>query len=61
MIGKADMGLAGWKQLILWSIEHACLEEAERAPLQEQWGRLWEEFLQEIVDIYGEDVASHDF
>ncbi|RCI16655.1 hypothetical protein L249_3296 [Ophiocordyceps polyrhachis-furcata BCC 54312] len=30
MVGKADMDLFGWKQLALWSIEHACLDGEER-------------------------------
>lgn len=53
MIGKADMGLFGWKQLILWSIEHACLDEDERKPILLQWEGLWGKFLDEIEGIYG--------
>ena len=53
MIGKADMGLAGWKQLVLWSIEHACLDDSERAIILEQWQKQWDEFLEWVVQTYG--------
>lgn len=45
MIGKADMGLAGWKQLILWSIEHSCMSKEEREETEKEWQVLWKEFL----------------
>ncbi|CAI6090301.1 unnamed protein product [Clonostachys chloroleuca] len=52
MIGKNDMGLAGWKQLILWSIEHSCMNDAERETALEQWNQEWEEFLKWVVLTY---------
>ncbi|KAH6609902.1 hypothetical protein Trco_003248, partial [Trichoderma cornu-damae] len=45
MVGKADMGLYGWKQLVLWSLEHACLSEKEGERMLVQWEGLWDEFL----------------
>jgi hypothetical protein len=33
MVGKADMTVHGWRQLIKWSIEHACVDEKERLSL----------------------------
>ncbi|OAA80785.1 adenosine deaminase [Akanthomyces lecanii RCEF 1005] len=53
LIGKADMGLYGWKQLVLWSIEHACLDDDERSTVLQQWDRMWEDFLQWVVEKYG--------
>jgi adenosine deaminase CECR1 len=58
MVGKKDMGLAGWKQLILWSIEHACLDDAEREAVMERWEKLWEEFLKWVVKTYGDSVRE---
>lgn len=54
MVGKADMGLAGWKQLVLWSIEHACMDDAERVAVLQQWEKQWEEFLEWVVMTYGD-------
>lgn len=54
MVGKADMGLAGWKQLVLWSMEHACLDDEERGRFMGQWDKEWQVFLQKVVDKYGE-------
>ncbi|KOS22440.1 Adenosine deaminase CECR1 [Escovopsis weberi] len=48
MAGKADMGLWGWKQLILWSLEHACLDADERPAIMKMWENRWQEFLQEV-------------
>ncbi|KAF4122080.1 adenosine deaminase CECR1 [Geosmithia morbida] len=53
MIGKADMGLPGWKQLILWSMEHACLDEQERTDMLKRWEERWEVFLRDVVETYG--------
>lgn len=47
------MGLYGWKQLVLWSIEHACLDDEERRVVLERWGEAWNEFLQWVVAEYG--------
>lgn len=53
MIGKADMTLYGWKQLVLWSLEHACLDETEKSQTLEKWETLWEKFLHEVDEKHG--------
>ncbi|KAK7426610.1 hypothetical protein QQZ08_006940 [Neonectria magnoliae] len=52
MVGKDDMGLYGWKQLILWSLQHACLDEAEFAEVSTQWEAKWKEFLRWLIEKY---------
>ena len=46
------MGLFGWKQLAMWSIEHACLDEADKADMLKEWERLWDDFLEWTVSRY---------
>lgn len=58
MIGKKDMGIYGWKQLALWSIEHACLEDEERARILQHWQIHWQDFLQWVVDKYGKETGE---
>ncbi|KAH7151685.1 hypothetical protein B0J13DRAFT_246328 [Dactylonectria estremocensis] len=53
MIGKADMGLYGWKQLILWSLQHSCLEPAEFERMSAMWEKKWKDFLKWLIDTYG--------
>lgn len=53
MAGKADMTLFGWKQLILWSLEHACLSVDEYGRVYADWARRWERFLDETIAEYG--------
>ena len=55
LIGKADMGLYGWKQLVLWSIEHSCLGTQERSEMLREWQVLWTAFLEWLVEKYGGD------
>jgi adenosine deaminase CECR1 len=57
MIGRADMSLYGWKQLILWSIEHSCLDENERTEIMRNWELLWQQFLEWMVATY--DTAEN--
>lgn len=59
MVGKADMTLWGWKQLILWSLEHACMEDDERRDVLKQWQETWEAFLDGVMKEYGH-VLPHD-
>ncbi|KAF7561568.1 hypothetical protein G7046_g2566 [Stylonectria norvegica] len=54
IIGKADMGLYGWKQLVLWSLEHACLDEREMAKILGEWERQWEQFVDWVISTYGD-------
>jgi adenosine deaminase CECR1 len=49
------MGLYGWKQLVLWSIEHSCLGTEERTDLLRHWEGLWTTFLEWLVEKYGDD------
>lgn len=43
------MTLFGWKQLIEWSLRHACLSEDEYERIHADWARRWEEFLDETI------------
>jgi adenosine deaminase CECR1 len=56
MVGKKDMTLFGWKQLIQWSLEHSCMAPAEKAGVTRYWQREWDEFLHWVVDEYGATV-----
>ncbi|GAO13340.1 uncharacterized protein UV8b_00681 [Ustilaginoidea virens] len=53
MIGRDDLGLFAWKQLALWSIQHGCLDQAEREKLLGEWELLWEGFLAWVIEKYG--------
>ena len=50
------MGLAGWKQLVLWSIEHSCMSREECHDVQRHWEILWDEFLDWVIQEYGHVV-----
>ncbi|KAG5984826.1 hypothetical protein E4U55_003044 [Claviceps digitariae] len=52
MVGREDMSLFGWKQLAIWSIQHACLDDAGKADLMNEWQRLWDDFLEWTVSKY---------
>ena len=58
MVGNASMNLFGWKQLILWSLDHACLSDSERHKVRHQWELEWEKFLQWVVDKYWHAVPK---
>jgi adenosine deaminase CECR1 len=49
MVGKKSMGLYGWKQLVMWSLEHACLDDEEREVILKQWKILWSDFLMNVI------------
>ncbi|KAG8670018.1 hypothetical protein FPOAC2_09360 [Fusarium poae] len=53
MVGKADMGLFGWKQLVLWSLEHACLSDSEQSAVVRDWEQKWKEFVDWVITTYG--------
>lgn len=55
MVGKADMGLFGWKQLVLWSLEHACLDEKEHSRVLAQWQQQWDRFVDWVISTYGNE------
>ncbi|ENH65687.1 Adenosine deaminase CECR1 [Fusarium oxysporum f. sp. cubense race 1] len=54
LVGKADMGLFGWKQLALWSLEHACLSESEYNRVFSDWEQKWKEFIKWMIEEYDE-------
>lgn len=64
MVGKADMSLFGWKQLILWSIKHSCMSEEEKAKVLAEWEKSWEKFLYWVIEYHDltkkEDVQGSD-
>ncbi|KAL2272405.1 hypothetical protein FJTKL_06743 [Diaporthe vaccinii] len=49
MVGGPDMTLFGWKQLIEWSIEHACMSSAEQQDVRLMWKVRWERFLDAVI------------
>lgn len=55
MAGKADMGLYGWKQLALWSLEHACLSDVEYLRIVEQWELDWSQFVDWVIETFGDE------
>ena len=58
MAGKEDMSLYGWKQLIIWSLEHACLSPDEFISMKQTWEKRWDIFLQNVVDDFEGQVGS---
>ncbi|ODA80826.1 hypothetical protein RJ55_03786 [Drechmeria coniospora] len=57
MVGSADMDLFGWKQLALWSMDHACLGDAEKTAVLADWQERWEAFLRWMMGEYGDAVG----
>lgn len=49
MVGKKSMDLYSWKQLVMWSLEHACLDDNERKEIGDNWKILWEKFLDNVI------------
>jgi adenosine deaminase CECR1 len=45
LAGKTDMTLWGWKQLNLWSLDHAVLDKDEKKKLEEMWAERWGAFV----------------
>ncbi|KAF4959976.1 hypothetical protein FGADI_1250 [Fusarium gaditjirri] len=58
LVGKADMGLFGWKQLALWSLEHACLSESEYNRVFSDWEQKWKEFVKWMIEEYDEQAKA---
>lgn len=52
MVGKQDMNLFGWKQLIEWSLEHACMNDEEYREARQKWEEQWDSFIKWILDEY---------
>lgn len=53
MIGKPDMTLFGWKQLIEWSLDHACMSPDEHRDVRRAWEARWDKFLDEAIEEFG--------
>lgn len=53
MIGKSDMTLYGWKQLIEWSLQHSCLSKEEYNDIHQEWLSRWDRFLDEVIAEFG--------
>ncbi|CAK7268286.1 hypothetical protein SEPCBS57363_003018 [Sporothrix epigloea] len=46
LIGKADMGLFGWRQLAEWSLTHACFDsDAALAAARARWLEEWRDYV----------------
>ncbi|KAJ4136627.1 hypothetical protein NW754_001387 [Fusarium falciforme] len=58
LVGKSDMSLSGCRQLILWSIEHACLEAEEYGCIRDEWERQWAAFLDWVIKAYWDQYMS---
>ena len=46
------MTLHGWRQLIEWSLKHACMEPQEYELVYARWEARWEDFLQDLITHY---------
>ncbi|KUI53084.1 Adenosine deaminase CECR1-A [Cytospora mali] len=60
MIGRHDMTLFGWKQLIEWSLEHACMSKDEYDAVYGQWAKRWDDFVGEIIEEFGDFDPTPD-
>ncbi|CAK7198079.1 hypothetical protein SEUCBS139899_000737 [Sporothrix eucalyptigena] len=45
LVGKADMGLFGWRQLAEWSLIHSCFNEADSKRARENWLKKWNDYV----------------
>lgn len=43
----------GWRQLIEWSLQHACMEEGLREIAEKMWLERWDQFLDLVIEEYG--------
>ncbi|EON99278.1 putative adenosine amp deaminase protein [Phaeoacremonium minimum UCRPA7] len=60
LIGKTDMDLHGWRQLIEWSLEHSCMSPKELDAVRFEWEKRWEVFLDWIIQTYGDEAKLPD-
>jgi adenosine deaminase CECR1 len=49
MAGKSDMTLYGLRQLVEWSIDHSCMEDALKKEVRQSWKAMWLAFCERIV------------
>ncbi|KZL86414.1 adenosine amp deaminase, partial [Colletotrichum incanum] len=57
MVGKTDMTLHGWRQLIEWSLDHSCMTKEELSVVRADWEKRWEGFLDWIIAKYSTAAA----
>ena len=57
MIGSEDMSLLGWKQLAKWSLQHSCMDDAQKKEVTEIWQQKWDEYCRWIVDTYSDKLG----
>ncbi|KAL7904519.1 hypothetical protein GGI35DRAFT_463087 [Trichoderma velutinum] len=60
MAGKSDMSIYHFKQLMVWSIEHSCQDDVEKAEMLEKWKALWEDFLLWVIEKYSDGELERD-
>lgn len=60
MVGKSDMTLFGWKQLIQWSLKHACMSPAEYDTVYANWEKRWEKFVAKVVAEYAGELETYE-
>ncbi len=60
MIGKSDMTLHGWRQLVEWSLDHSCMSGEELDKVRKTWKQEWEKFLKWVIDTYGPDAEEQE-
>lgn len=58
LVGKKDMGIYGWKQLVLWSLEHACMSGVEREKVTRNWEVQWAAFLKWVIREYSSLISG---
>lgn len=58
LAGKDDLGIYGVKQLILWSIQHACLDDDEKQQVLKKWEQQWADFLNQVVNDYDFSIRT---
>ena len=54
MVGRSDMTLYGWRQLIEWSLQHSCMSQDELGPVRAKWEQAWDGFLDWVIHAYGD-------
>ncbi|CZT17177.1 uncharacterized protein RCC_03009 [Ramularia collo-cygni] len=54
LVGDLRMGIHGWKQLAIWSLEHARLDEAQLKQAMSIFQRDWEAFCGWVIETYAE-------
>lgn len=52
------MTLYGWKQLIEWSLQHACLSQGEYEAIHGAWAKKWDRFLDEVIEEFGSPTRA---